>query len=395
MIVHVDMDAFFASVEKLDNPKLADKCVIVGGTSGRGVVSAACYEARKYGVRSAMPVYKARRLCPQAVFVHPRKGRYKAVSRQVMAVLETFSPLVEQVSIDEAYLDITGCTRLLGDPVSAGKNIRQTIYDKTGLTCSVGIAPLKFLAKIASDMKKPDGLVFIDPEQADDFIKSLPVSKVSGVGRVAQKTLLHMGISTLGDVKRYDKALIESKLGRFGIRIHELACGIDRSRVIPMRPVKSVSSELTLEKDSLDKDFLKKYLLAQAEDVGRQLRRNRLKARTVFIKIKHSDFTQATRQSPMVPPASCALSLYKAAVVLLDSYGLAKPVRLVGMGATDLSDQTAPVQQNLFEKTEQSTVKWEKLDTAMDAICQKFGSRKITRAASCLSCVSGSKPRRK
>ena len=380
MIVHVDMDAFFASVEKKDDSALAGRCVIVGGISDRGVVSAASYEARKYGVRSAMPMYRARRLCAEGVFLSPRPWRYKEISRRVMDILSGFSPLVEPVSIDEAYLDITGCTRLLGDPESIGAQIKQAVRQNTGLTCSVGIAPLKFLSKIASDLEKPDGLVVIPSEQTTDFIYSLPVQKVPGVGQVAREKLQRMGISTLGDVAGYDKAVLVRHLGSFGTRLHELSTGVDRSRVSPVRPVKSVSSEQTLAADTRDKNELKTHLLAHAEDVGRQLRRHRLRAKTVFIKIKHSDFTQVTRQAPLGQRGNCSAVLYRTGADLLDAYSFDKPVRLVGLGAADLADERTPVQQSLFAEDGSLHEKWEKIDTAMDAIWEKYGARKITRA---------------
>ncbi|MFP3981931.1 MAG: DNA polymerase IV [Desulfobacterales bacterium] len=382
MILHVDMDAFFASVEKLDNPELADKCVIVGGVSDRGVVSAASYEARKFGVRSAMPMYRARQLCPHGVFVAPRGWRYKEISRVVMGILHGFSPLVEPVSIDEAYVDISGCENLFGGPEAIGRQLKEKIRSRTGLSCSVGIAPVRFLAKIASDMDKPDGLVVIARQQVSDFLEDLPVKKVPGVGRVSGEVLSRLGIKTLGDVRKYGEAGLIRHLGKFGTRLAELARGIDRSGVKPVRPVKSVSSEKTLAEDTRDKAYLKKYLLEQAEDVGRQLRGKNLRARTVFIKVKHSDFTQATRQAPMARPAHSAEFLYRAAADLLDAYSLDRPARLVGLGAAELIDAQTPVQQTLFGESSDGLEKWEKIDSALDAIRERFGRGGIRRAAS-------------
>lgn len=381
MILHVDMDAFYASVEKLDNPELRDKCVIVGGISDRGVVSAASYEARKFGVRSAMPMYMARRLCPHAVFLAPRGWRYKEMSAVIMGILRSFSPVVEPVSIDEAYVDISGCGHLFGTPADIGRAIKEKIREQTGLTCSVGIAPWKFLAKIASDMEKPDGLVVISTDQAHAFIESLPVDRVPGVGRVSGRVLSKMGIKTLGDVKRYREATLVRRLGKFGARLCELARGIDRSRVEPLRPVKSVSSENTLAADTRDREELKKYLLEHAEDVARQLRKKQLRAKTVFIKIKHADFTQATRQAPLQRRSHSAEILYHAAAGLLDAYGMEKPVRLIGLGAADLVDAGIPVQQDLFSNLSGRWEKWEKVETALDAIREKFGNSGIGRAA--------------
>ncbi|MFW6081784.1 MAG: DNA polymerase IV [Desulfosalsimonas sp.] len=381
MIVHVDMDAFFASVEKLDNPGLRDRCVIVGGVSDRGVVSAASYEARKYGVKSAMPMYKARRLCPGGVFLPPRGSRYKELSGRVMEVLGSFSPVVEQVSIDEAYLDISGCGHLFGSARDTGVRIKENIREQTGLTCSVGIAPHKFLAKIASDMEKPDGLVVIAPEEAAAFIESLPVDKVPGVGLVSAMALSRMGIKTLGDAKKYGESILVRRLGKFGTRLFELASGIDRSKVTPARPVKSVSSEKTLAADTRDKEDLKTYLLDQAEEVGRQLRKNKLRARRVFIKIKHSDFTQITRQGALERRSNSAEMLYLAAADLLEAYHLDSPVRLIGLGATDLIDADVPVQQELFSDASGRWEKWEKVESALDAIRRKYGKQGICRAA--------------
>ncbi|MDO9264583.1 MAG: DNA polymerase IV, partial [Desulfosalsimonadaceae bacterium] len=290
MILHIDMDAFFASVEQLDNPELAGKCVIVGGGTNRGVVAASSYEARKFGVYSAMPIFQARQKCPQGIFVPPRRHRYQEVSKIIMSLLTSFSPLVEPVSIDEAFVDITGCEKILGSPLEIGRKIKQKIRETVGLTCSVGIAPLKFLAKIASDMDKPDGLTIIPPEEVGRFIQVLPVRKVPGVGANTEKTLERMGIKTLGDVGAYSEKQLLDQLGKFGKRIFELANGIDRSSVTVDRPVKSASCEETLATDTRDKALLKRHLLAQSEDVGRQLRGHGLKAKPVTLKIKYSDF---------------------------------------------------------------------------------------------------------
>lgn len=380
MIVHVDMDAFFASVEKLDNPELADKCVIVGGISDRGVVSAASYEARKFGVRSAMPMYRARQLCPHGVFLAPRRSRYKEISRVVMDVLASFSPLVEPVSIDEAYLDISGCEHLFGSARDTGRLIKEKIRERTALTCSVGIAPHKFLAKIASDLEKPDGLVVISREEAAGFIERLPVDKVPGVGIVSGLVLSRMGIKTLGDVKEYGETVLVRKLGKFGKRLFELASGIDRSGVVPIRPAKSVSSEKTLPVDAVNKEYLRTYLLEQSEDVGAELRQKNLRAGTVFIKIKHSDFTQVTRQASLEHQSNSAEMLYKSASRLLNAYTPDRPVRLIGLGATDLTDLKTPVQQDLFQESSRRWEKWEKVESAVDAIRQKYGKRGISRA---------------
>ena len=317
-IIHVDMDAFFASVEQLDNPELKGKCVIVGGTSNRGVVAASSYEARKFGVYSAMPMYQARQKCPHGVFLSPRGHRYKELSGQVMLILESFTPVVQQVSIDEAFMDITGSQSMFGSPYETGLAIKRKVKKVVGLSCSVGIAPLKFLAKIASDMDKPDGLTCIPPETVPAFIQTLPVKKISGVGRQTQSRLEKMGISTLGDVNAHSQKILVDQLGKYGNRLWELANGIDRSIVNVDRPVKSVSSEETLSSDTLDKGFLKSVMLKQSEDVGRQLRKTGKKAKTVSIKVKRSDFTQITRQTRLARHTFSSEKIYQAAVHLLD-----------------------------------------------------------------------------
>ena len=380
MIMHVDMDAFFAAVEVLDNPALLGKCVIVGGDSNRGVVCAASYEARQYGVHSAMPMYQARQNCPHGMFLRPRRYRYKELSNRIMDILEAFSPIVEQVSIDEAYVDITGSEKLYGSPADIGTRIKERIRSKIGLTCSVGITPLKFLAKIASDMNKPDGLTVIPPEAVSDFLGNLPVSKVPGVGRHTLQQLDILGIKTLGDVKKYSVEQLTRRLGKYGNRLAELAAGIDYSKVTVVRPVKSISSEETLPKDTTDGAQLRRYLLKQADDVGRQLRKHGLRAKTVTLKIKHSDFSQITRQTGLSRRTQSSETLFKAACGLLANYKRTKPVRLIGMGASDLSENETPIQMTLFEESDADLVKWETVDSTVDAIADRFGPEAVKKA---------------
>jgi DNA polymerase IV len=375
------MDAFFASVEQLDHPELKGKCVIVGGTSGRGVVSAASYEARKFGVHSAMPMFQARQKCPHAVFIKPRHKRYSEISAIVMSVLESFSPLVEQVSIDEAFVDIAGCEPMYGSPPEMAAKIKQKIYDAVHLTCSIGIAPLKFLAKIASDLNKPDGLTYIAPHQVESFVHDLPIRKVPGVGTHTGNNLERMGIKTLGDVKQHGEKQMIDRLGKYGRRLYELASGIDRSLVHTEHEVKSVSSEETLASDTLDKPFLKKYLLKHAEDVGRELRSQGLKAGTITLKIKFSDFTQKSRQTKMERFTDSTEIMYQAAVKLLDAFPLNKKVRLIGVAASDFFSTDRPVQLTLFKQHQDMSSKWEKLDRTVDAISEKFGREAVKKAA--------------
>jgi len=379
MILHIDMDAFFASVEQLDNPALKGKCVLVGRDSNRGVVAAASYEARKFGVHSAMPVFQAKKLCPHAIFVSPKKGRYGEVSRRIMSLLRDFSPLVEPVSIDEAYVDISGCGRLYGSPVETANLIKQRIFETVGLTCSVGIAPNKFLAKIASDINKPNGLFAIMPDEVQAFITTLPIHKVPGVGKQTRKTLERLSIETLGDVRKYSNSFLEGKLGKFGRRLAALAAGVDSSKVTPYSQTKSISSEHTLSRDIGDKQQLKGYLKSQANEVGRQLRKANLRARTIVLKLKDTDFKIITRSTTLPVPTRSSETIFNAASALLDTYGLSKKVRLIGVGASGLVSGSAPVQQELFDGMVKRNATWEKVDKTMDAISQKYGPGSIRK----------------
>ena len=381
MILHIDMDAFYASVEELDNPQLKGKCVIVAGQPERSVVSAANYEARKFGVHSAMPVFQARQKCPEAVFLPPRMGRYKELSAKIMSVLCEFSPLVEPSSIDEAYVDITGCERLFGGARGIALGIKKRIKETLNLTCSLGVAPNKFLAKIASDMDKPDGLTIIVPENVEQFIKTLPIHKVPGVGKNTYGKLKLLGIKTLGDVKKYPEEILIKKFGKFGHRLMELADGIDRSVVTPTAETKSVSTEETLLEDTDDKQVLKKYILKQAEKIGRELRKLEVKAKTISIKIKHSDFKQITRSVTIKNPTQSSEVIIREAFQLLENYGMPKKVRLIGVRASNLVLKAEPIQIDIFEHDDTKSSNWEKLDQAIDSITDKFGTDAIKRAS--------------
>jgi len=380
MILHIDMDAFYASVEQLDHPELKGKCVIVGGSSNRGVVSAASYEARKYGVHSAMPIFQAKKKCPQGVFTPPRISRYKAVSKEIMALLRTYTPVVEPVSIDEAYMDLSGCEQMFGDPETIAISIKRNIKDTVQLTCSVGVAPNKFLAKIASDMDKPDGFMIIPESKVNAFIESLPIRKVPGVGAMMHKKLDAMGIKMLGDVKRFSEASLLRRLGKFGNRLFELASGMDPSPVTPTAEHKSISSEETLAVNTSDKSVLCRYMLRQSEDVGRQLRQLELKAKTVTIKIKHGDFKQKTRSNTISTPTQSSETIYKEAKKLLGAYPIDKQVRLIGVGVSGLVSKSAPTQLDLFNMQEKEDDRWERVDKALDSISQKFGKSAVKRA---------------
>ncbi len=377
MILHIDMDAFFASVEQLDNPGLKGKCVVVGGKSDRGVVAAASYVARTFGIHSAMPIFMAKQKCRQLVIVPPRKARYKEVSRKVMAILKTVSPLVEQVSIDEAYVDVHGCEKLFGSAERIAVGIKSRIKKEVGLTCSVGIAPVKFLAKIASDMDKPDGLTIIAKAHMSAFIHSLPVRKVPGVGKSALYQLEKHGIRTLGDVKKGSARVIDKKFGKLGRRLLDLASGHDTSRVIPFTSAKSVSSEQTLHQDTMDRTVLEQHIFIHSREVGRQLRKHNIRAKTITLKIKTYDFKQITRSRTLQDPTNASEAVYREAKRIFDSYGLKKKVRLIGVGASNLLPVSAPVQAGLFENGVKSDSDWEKLDSVVDTISDKFGKNII------------------
>jgi len=380
MILHIDMDAFYASVEQLDNPWLRGKCVMVGGTSNRGVVMASSYEARKFGVRSAMPIFQAKQRCPDGIFIAPRMKRYKEVSKKVMALLGDFTPQVQVVSIDEAYLDLSGGQRLHGDPEKTALKIKQEIRNSLQLTCSVGVAPGKFLAKVASDMNKPDGLTIIRPQDVKAFIETLPIQKVPGVGEKSFRQLESMGIKTLGDIQKVPEQMLLNRLGKFGNRLIELSCGMDCSVVTPHSPHKSVSSECTLGEDTRDKELLNRYLLKQAEEVARQLRKADVKARTITLKLKHADFTLVTRSKTIDRPTQSSKTIHSHAVRLLDNYRLTRKIRLVGVGTSGFQSAGLPVQLDLFDTVTEKGNNWEKVDRTLETITKKFGRDAIKRA---------------
>lgn len=374
LILHVDMDAFFASVEQLDDPKLRGRPVIVGGKE-RGVVSACSYEARAFGVHSAMPVNRARQLCPHGAFLPVRGKRYAQVSRRVMAVLDNFSPLVEQASVDEAYLDVSGQERIFGLPGQLGLKLKQAVREATGLTCSVGIAPVKFLAKIASDQNKPDGLFILSPEEVLPFLRDLPVSRIPGVGKRAEEQLTKLAVRKAGDVLRYPEEFWRGRCGKWGVMLHQRAQGIDPRPVVREHKAKSEGAENTLAQDCGDRDELKRWLLDQAERVGVRLRRHDHTARTVTLKIKFNDFKAITRSRTLPQATKSTRAIFEVAADLLDAEALPRKVRLIGLSVSNFS-QTAeqlPLYQDPDSQRDQ------KLDAALDAIRDRFGSKIMVR----------------
>jgi DNA polymerase-4 len=379
-ILHIDMDAFYASVEQKDNPELRGKPVIVGGTSGRGVVSAASYEARKYGVRSAMPIFQAKKRCPHAIFVPVRMDRYIQMSEEVMGVLHQYSPLIEQVSVDEAYMDISGLERLYGSAEEIAGKIKVEIKKKTSLTCSIGIAPGKLFAKIASEMGKPDGLTIIRPDQVDEVIRSLTVDQVPGVGKKAKEKLAHLGVYTLGDLRKFSDQKLVDEIGQFGLRLKEFSLGIDDTPVVVYSEAKSISNEETLEKDTDDPEVLKREILSQAESVGRRLRGKGLRGCTITLKLKRSDFTQQTRSITLKDPTNSTETIYNWSLLLLDEVDMHEKFRLVGVGVSNFSSCSGgPVQMSLFQEADQKKKSWENVEKAMDLIKSRFGRDAIKR----------------
>ncbi|WP_267878610.1 DNA polymerase IV [Oleidesulfovibrio alaskensis] len=377
-IMHIDMDAFFASVEQLDNAALRGRPVVVGGGK-RGVVAAASYEARRYGIRSAMPSGQARRLCPHAVFVKGRMHRYKEISAQVMQVLHEFSPLVEQASVDEAYLDATGSARLFGPPEEMARRIRAAVREAVSLTCSVGVAPVKFLAKIASDVNKPDGLFVLQPDEVAGFLAVLPVGDIPGVGRHFAGQLQALGVRTAGDVLRYPETFWQRRFGKGGLGLFARAQGIDPRVVEPYTQAKSESAENTFEEDTDDRELLKTWLLKQAERVGRNQRRMGLSGRTVTLKVKFADFRTVTRSRTLAAPTSSTRVIYDTAAALLDEMGLPQKVRLIGVGLSHYAEGPQQLALPLCSPAAVRDEKSEQLEKTMDAVRDRFGSAAIVR----------------
>ena len=349
-IIHIDMDAFYASVEQRDNPELRSKPVIVAWRGNRSVVCAASYEARKFGVRSAMAAVQAERLCPNGIFLPPDFPRYRAVSLQVREIFKRHTDLIEPLSLDEAYLDVSENKTGLPTATQVARTIREQIRSELSLTASAGVAPNKFLAKIASDWKKPDGLFVIQPEEVDSFLLSLRVDRLPGVGKVTEQKLKQLEVQTIADLRPIDLATLEGRFGRYGVRLYELARGIDTSEVVPDRPTQSISSEDTFEQDVLLAG-LAPMIRKLAEHTWTVSRKDSRIARTVVLKLKTSEFKILTRSyTPSSPPSSCE-ELTKIALSLLERVALSpqQRFRLVGVGLSNFCDpEDASSQSALF-----------------------------------------------
>ncbi len=378
-IIHVDMDEFFAAVEKLDNPRLRGKCLLVGGDpSARGVVSTASYEAREFGCRSAMPMVTAIRLCPHAVVLPVRGARYREVSEKLFEVLARFTPVVEPLSIDEAFLDVTGSRRLWGDGERIGHEIRRAIRREVGLTASVGVAPNKFLAKLASDLRKPDALVTITAETVHEVVDPLSVRKLWGVGPAAEAALERQGIRTIGQVRRTPPELLTRWFGSQGGQLARLAAGLDDRPVTPDTEAKSIGQETTFPVDLGELDALRAVLLEHVEQVGRRLRRHGLRARTVTVKLRTGDFTTRTRSATLPSATDVTGELWATAQGLLSAWAArgVRPLRLLGVTASGLTTARGE-QLPLF--ADPARQKQRQLDAALDGITERFGRGAVRR----------------
>ncbi|NLC57350.1 MAG: DNA polymerase IV [Armatimonadetes bacterium] len=377
-ILHVDMDAFYAAIEQRERPELRGKPVIVGGSvEDRGVVSAASYEARRFGVHSAQPTAQARRLCPEGVFLPVRPHLYRQVSRQVMAILRHYTPLVEPLSIDEAFLDVTGSRSLFGDGEAIARAIQARIRSELQLTASVGVAPNKFLAKLASDLRKPNGLVVVPPDQVAAFLRDLPVSRLWGVGPATERQLTRLGLRTIGEVAACPVAVLRLRLGAAGEALHRLAHGEDDRPVEPDTEAKSIGRETTFAEDIGNTATLERVLLALAEEVAARLRRKGVCGRTITLKLRFADFTTLTRARSLSEPTALAETIYPVARDLFRAVERDRKVRLLGVTVSNLTPGRPARQLNLFVPLDDRR---ERLAETVDALRERFGDAIVQRA---------------
>jgi len=377
-ILHVDMDAFYASIEQRDNSQLCGKPVVVGGGTNRGVVAAASYEARRFGVHSAMPMAEALRRCPDLHRIKPRMSHYKSVSKQIFSIFREFTPMVEGLSLDEAFLDVTASINLFGSPIRIAEAVKHRVVDTTGLTASVGVAENKLVAKIASDLDKPDGLTVIGASEYKLRLDPLPVSVIPGIGRQTLKQLSKASISTVRDLRVADDRDLEPIFGRYTKKTRDRASGHDVRAVVPSRAEKSISAEETYDTDLTQRQQMDRELLRLTERTASRLRKARLAANTVHIKIRQSDFSTYTRQRSVKPPADGTDQIYAVARDLLHAWLARNPgarIRLLGVGGSNLA---AAEQPDLFSEApdQQGTA----IDQAVDEIRDRFGSTAVGRA---------------
>ncbi len=381
-ILHLDMDAFFAAVEQLDFPQYRGKPVIVGadpkGGAGRGVVATASYEARKYGVHSALPISLAYQRCPHAVYLRGRYERYSEISRQLIATLNEFTPVIEKISIDEAFLDITKSLALFGSAEKIGYQIKKRIYDDLGLVASIGIAPNKFLAKVASNLEKPDGFVVVKEGEEKEFLKSLPISRLWGVGQKTEAALKQMDIETIGQIAHMPEQDLSRRFGKWGSALWRLANGIDPRSVKPWETQKSISQETTFDEDTGDEEAIHKTLLGLAESLSRLMRKSKLKGRTVTLKIRLEDFSTFTRSKTLSDFVDSTQILKGVAIGLYKKFNKKNmKVRLLGIGVSQLNSVSGE-QLGLFEQEAPLDAKMTKL---LDSLQDKYGEGAVKRAS--------------
>lgn len=373
-IIHVDMDAFYAAVEQRDNPELRGRPVIIGGVGGRGVVATASYEARQFGVRSAMSMAEARRRCPHGVFLAPDHDKYARISAQIRAILDRFSPLVEPLALDEAFLDVTGMELLYPDPVAIARAIKAAIREEVKLTASAGVAPNKFLAKLASDLNKPDGLTVIRPEEAAAFLAPLPVSRLWGIGEATAAALARVGITTIGQLAAVETSLLEKYCGKAARDLQRLACGLDDRPVIPYQEPKSIGNEVTFAEDLFRREEMETELLALAEKIGWRLRSSGYAGRTITLKVRFASFRTLTRSRTLSEPTNLDETIFDTARRLLDAVTLTEGVRLLGVTVSHLHHGGG--QLALFGGDDD---KRQAVYRAVDKLRERFGTGIITR----------------
>lgn len=379
-VLHVDMDAFFVSVEVLERPELRGRPVLVGGLGARGVVAAASYEARRFGVHSAMPMSRALRLCPQAVVLPPRHGEYAAISRRVREIFLSVTPLVEPLALDEAFLDVSGARKLFGSPVEIAAGIRRRVAGELGLTCSVGIAPTKFLAKLASTRCKPDGLMVVPADGVLEFLHPLPVAALWGVGERTEERLRRLGLRTVGELARVPPETLRRELGNAqGAHLHELAWGRDPRPVRPHAPDKSVGAEETFEVDVREPEAVRRELLRLAEKVGARLRASGNLGRTVSVKLREPDFSTITRSRTLPEPTDLSRVIYLTSCELYEASGWERrPLRLIGVRVENLAEAGPVARQLALDEPENG---WREAEQAMDEAARRFGRGAIRPAA--------------
>lgn len=374
-IIHADMDAFYASVEQRDNPEFRQKPVIVGGSTNRGVVAACSYEARKYGVRSAMPIVQAKRLCPDGIYVQPDKEKYARISADIVAIFQSFSPVIETLALDEAFLDVTGMEMLYPDVTEIARQIKARVRAEVNLVVSVGVAPNKFLAKLASALQKPDGLVVIRPGEEIEVLAALPVTKLWGVGDVTARILQSLHIKTISDLRQFDLPMLERRLGKQAVELHNLAWGHDDRPVVPDGAAKSIGNENTFDRDISSPDEIKAELLALAENVGWRLRKAGLQGRTITLKIRFSSFRTITRSATLPEVVALDEVIYKTVIDMLRAVPLHEGIRLLGITVSKLGKPS--IQMTLFDNPSE---KEEKIAAVMDMLKERFGKNVVKRA---------------